>query len=236
MIMAKRPSKPITISRVLASLIGLSIAVLIISNIASVKITGFGPAVFDSGTILFPLAYIIEDIITEVYGWKTARMVVWIGFGCLVLMTAILLIVQHLPAGPGYTGQSAYNQILGFAPRISAASLVAYLIGEFLNITLLAELKARMQGKGIWARLVGSSTVGELFDTVIFSSLAFAGTMSGHDLGKLMITVYIIKVGFDFVASPFEIYLINFVKRVEGVDVYDAPKLKLPNYLAVPKS
>lgn len=229
MIKKSAPLPPLSVpQKALPTFIGLSVAVLIISNIASVKITGIGPAVFDAGTILFPLAYIIGDIITEVYGYKTARMVVWIGFSCLLLMSVILLIVQYLPAGPGFDGQSAYNRILGFAPRIAAASLTAYLIGEFINITVLSRMKARNKGTHLWNRLIGSSTIGELLDTLIFSSLAFAGTMSGHDLLQLMLTVYLIKVGFDIVASPITIRVIRYVKQLEGIEL-------IPSASSVPK-
>jgi hypothetical protein len=190
-------------TKMLLALVALSVAILIISNLASTKITGFGPAVFDAGTILFPFAYIITGIITEVYGSSVARWTVLLGLGSILLMSAVLLLVQVMPIGPGYEGQASYENVLGFVPRIALASLVAYFVGEMLNIHLMTRLRKRLGTGRLLVRLVSSSGAGELLDTVTFSVIAFWGTMASDDLGKLIVTVYLIKLGFDIVLAPF---------------------------------
>jgi len=204
-------------TKMLIGLTGLSIAVLIISNLASTKITAVGPAVFDAGTILFPLAYIITDIITEIYGSRTARWTVYVGLAALALMSIVLLGVQYLPTGPGFDGQVAYERILGFVPRIAVASMIAYFVGETLNIYLMGWLRKRYGAKRLLVRLVGSSGTGELVDTVTFSTIAFAGTMSFTDFSQLIITVYLIKLCFDIVLAPFTTRFISWVKRTKVV-------------------
>lgn len=137
----------------------LFVAILLISNIASSKITSFGFFTLDAGTILFPLAYIFGDILTEVYGFSRARRVIWIGFGCNVLMAVIFMIVGALPPASDWPNQDAYNAILGLTPRIVAASMIAYFVGEFLNSFVLAKLKIATKGKYLWSRTIGSTLV-----------------------------------------------------------------------------
>ena len=204
-------------TKMLIILTGLSIAVLIISNLASTKITAVGPAVFDAGTILFPLAYIITDIVTEVYGVRIARWMVFVGLGTLVLMSVVLLIVQHLPIGPGFDGQAAYERILGFVPRIAFASMTAYFVGEMLNIHLMAWLRKRFGANRLFIRLIGSSSTGELLDTLTFSTIAFAGTMTSHDFIQLIMTVYLIKLGFDTILAPISARFIRWLKLTQAV-------------------
>ncbi|MGB4967624.1 MAG: queuosine precursor transporter [Candidatus Saccharimonadales bacterium] len=184
------------------TLVSVSTMLLIVSNLASVKITQVGPAVFDAGTLIFPLVYIITSIITEIYGPKVARTMVWIGFGCLVFMSLFLLGVQYLPADLAASRQSAYEQILGFVPRLAVASLIAYLIGESINIGAVQRLKRHVGPRSLWTRLVGSSAVGGLVDTVVFSVIAFAGTMPTSVLLQLIVTVYVIKLAVDISLSP----------------------------------
>lgn len=203
-------------AKMLIGLTGLSIAVLIISNLASTKIIAVGPAIFDAGTILFPLAYIITDIITEIYGSRTARWTVYVGLAALALMSIVLLGVQYLPAGPGFDGQAAYERILGFVPRIALASMVAYFVGETLNIYLMGWLRKRYGTNKLFIRLIGSSATGELLDTITFSTIAFAGTIAFADFSQLIATVYLIKLGFDVVLAPFTARFIGWVKRTKA--------------------
>ena len=196
-------------------LTGVSVMLLIVSNLASVKITKIGPAVFDTGTLIFPLVYIITSIISEIYGSKTARTMVWIGFGCLVFMSLFLLFVQYLPADIDAHRQQSYGQILGFVPRLVIASLIAYLLGEFLNIWVVDRLRHRLGARNLWSRLVSSSGIGELLDTVTFSVIAFVGTMPGKTLLQLIATVYIIKLVVDVLLSPLSIRLTHWLRALK---------------------
>ena len=202
-------------------IVGLFVAVLIVSNIASTKLVAIHNLIFDGGTILFPLAYIFGDILTEVYGYAKARRVIWIGFFCLFLTSLTLLIVQYLPAASGWDDQTSYVKILGFLPRIAIASLIAYLLGEFINSYVLAKLKIKTAGKYLWIRTIGSTILGEGADTVTFTVIAFAGKLSGTDLINLITTVYFMKVGIEVVCTPITYWVVGFLKRKENVDVYD---------------
>lgn len=201
--------------KVLMALVGASVAVLIISNLASTKITQVGPAVFDAGTILFPIAYIITSIITEVYGPKVARFSVMIGLASIAAMSLVLLLVQYLPVGPGFENQAAYESILGFVPRIALASMIAYFVGETVNIRLVGWIKQRFGKKRLLARILGSSSTGELLDTVVFSVIAFAGVVPAFDLLNIIVTVFLIKFGFDLILSPLSVRLIAWMKTRE---------------------
>lgn len=188
---------------------------LIVSNLASVKITKIGPAVFDSGTLIFPLVYIITSIITEIYGQKVARTMVWLSFICLVFMSAFLLLVQYLPADLDASRQSAYEQILGFVPRITIASLTAFIIGETINIAVVERFRKYGGNRHLWTRLVGSSAIGELIDTVTFSMIAFWGTMAFGLLLQLIATVYVIKLIVDVTLSPLTIRFAHWLRELK---------------------
>lgn len=201
-------------TRVLMTLVSVSTMLLIVSNLASVKITKVGPAVFDAGTLIFPLVYIITSVITEIYGTKVARTMVWIGFGCLLFMSLFLLGVQYLPADLTASRQTAYEQILGFVPRLAVASLIAYLIGESINIGAVERLRRHAGPRSLWTRLVGSSAVGGLVDTVVFSVIAFLGTMPGNVLLQLIVTVYAIKLFVDLALSPLTLRFTTWLKTL----------------------
>jgi queuosine precursor transporter len=197
------------------------VAVLIISNIASSKILTLGWFTFDGGTILFPLSYIFGDVLTEVYGYRKSRQVIWIGFAATLLMTAVLAIVGYLPSAPGWENQDAYSKILGTTPRIVAGSLIAYFAGEFSNSYILARMKVFTRGRWLFTRTIGSTIVGEGIDTVFFAGIAFAGTIPGSTLGALLLSNYVFKVGFEVLATPVTYAVVNFLKRNEKVDFYD---------------
>lgn len=204
-------------------LVGLFITTLIVSNIASVKIIHIGPIVFDAGTILFPLAYIVGDIVTEVYGFRKMRSLLYVGIGMLLLTSVTFWAVGALPAAADWPNQPAYDSILGVVWRIVAASVTAIFVGEFLNSYVLAKLKIKTKGKKLWHRLVGSSAVGSLVDTIVFSTLAFAGTMPGSVLLTLIVTVFCIKMATEVIVSPLTIHVIHAIKRHEKVDTYEEP-------------
>ncbi len=200
---------------------GLFVAVLIISNIVSTKVAKIGPFNFDGGNILFPIAYIFGDILTEVYGYAKSRRIIWIGFGSLALMALAFVIVQQLPPAQDWPNQQAYESILGFVPRLVIASMVAYFLGEFSNSYILAKMKIWSNGKKLWQRTIGSTLVGEAIDTSLFSLIAFYGVIPMGGLLNLMATIYVFKVSYEILATPFTYKIVNFLKKAEGVDVYD---------------
>jgi uncharacterized integral membrane protein (TIGR00697 family) len=199
----------------------LFVAVVLISNVASSKMLVLGPFTFDGGTILFPISYIFGDVLTEVYGYRKSRQVIWTGFGCALLMVAVFAVVGYLPAAMGWEGQAAYMKILGTTPRIVAGSLVAYSAGEFSNSFILAKLKVFTRGRWLFSRTIGSTVVGEGVDTLLFVFIAFAGTVPMELLTAVMVSNYVFKVGFEVVATPLTYTIVRYLKRVENADVYD---------------
>lgn len=200
---------------------GLFVAVLIISNIASTKVVSLGGLLFDGGTILFPLAYIFGDILTEVYGYARARRVIWTGFMALLMTVVTLALVQYLPPAPDWPNQSAYESVLGFIPRIAAASAIAYLLGEFLNSYVLAKMKLRSKGRNLWQRLLGSTVVGQAVDTVVFTVIAFGGTMPAGSLLNIITTVYVMKLAVEVALLPITYRVVALLKKRERSDVFD---------------
>jgi hypothetical protein len=202
-------------------ILGLFVAVLLISNVASAKILKLGPFTFDGGTILFPLSYIFGDILTEVYGYKKSRRVIWTGFFAAFLMSVVFIIVGKLPSAPGWLNQDAYDKILGLTPRIVVASLLAYFSGEFSNSFTLAKMKIWTKGRWLWTRTIGSTVVGEGVDTLLFVIIAFAGVLPTSLLVTVIISNYIFKVGFETVFTPVTYAVVGFLKKKEEVDTYD---------------
>ena len=202
-------------------ILGLFVAVLLISNVASTKILQFGPFTFDGGTILFPIIYIFGDILTEVYGYKKSRRVIWTGFFAALLMSAVFIIVGKLPAAADWVNQEAYDKILGLTPRIVVASLIAYFSGEFSNSFTLAKMKIATRGRYLWSRTVGSTVVGEGVDTLLFVLIAFWGVLPGSLILAVIISNYVFKVGFEVLATPLTYLIVGRLKQAEGVDVYD---------------
>ena len=197
------------------------VAVLLISNVASTKILVLGPFTFDGGTILFPLSYIFGDVLTEVYGFRRARRVIWTGFAAMAFMALVLAAVERLRPAADWPHQEAFSAILGQTPRIVLASLLAYFAGEFSNSWVLSRMKVRTRGRWLFARTIGSTLVGEGVDTLIFVAVAFAGTLPAPLLGSIIASNYVFKVGFEIAATPATYFVVDRLKAVEGVDVYD---------------
>ena len=195
--------------------------VLILSNIASSKIASVGWLSFDGGTILFPLAYIFGDILTEVYGYSRARRVIWIGFVMNLLMVLTFWIVGILPSASDWGLQSSYNAILGVVPRIVLGSLCAYVIGEFLNSFVLAKMKIRSGGKKLWQRAIGSTIVGQFFDTTVFLFIAFAGVLQWDLLWVIWYTNYIFKIAVEIILLPATYRVVAWLKIKEAEDFFD---------------
>ena len=210
-------------------LAGLFVMTLIVSNIASIKVVAIGPLVFDAGTILFPLSYIVGDIVTEVYGYRKMRSLLYVGVVSLILTMTTFWVVQILPASPDWPNQVAYESILGVVWRIVLASVTALFLGEIMNAYVMARMKVRSKGKNLWVRMISSSVVGSAIDTMVFSTVAFLGTMPFDALAQLMITVFLIKITTEVIVSPLTIKIINIVKRREKIDTYEQPATYLVN-------
>lgn len=197
------------------------VAILIVSEITSTKLVQFGTIRTAGAIILFPIAYIFSDILTEVYGYARARRVMWMGFGALILMSAVLIIVGRLPAASGWHNQQAYDLILGFVPRISLASVIAYWVGGFANDFTLAKMKVWTKGKMLWSRTIGSTVVGQAVDSLLFIGIAYYGRIPTSVILQIALTQYILKVAYESLATPITYFIINKLKKSEGIDVYD---------------
>lgn len=196
-------------------------AILLISNLAGTKLIAFGPIITDGGAILFPISYILGDVLTEIYGYKYARRAIWVGLGVMLLAVLCFTIVRYMPPAPEYTAQASYEAVLGFFPRIVAASLAAFLTGSFLNSFVLAKLKIKTKGKKLWLRLIGSTVVGELCDTVVFAFVAFGGILQGMNMVTYILIGWIFKTVVEIVFLPITYRVIDKMKQVEKVDAYD---------------
>ena len=212
----------------------LFVTVLIVSNIASsAKIVDWGVSLFgvrlafDAGTILFPVSYIFGDILTEVYGYRRSRRVIWTGFACLALSAFILWLVRILPGDPEwerYAGQRAYEVILGGMSTggIVLASLLGYWSGEFANSFTLAQMKILTRGRYLWSRTIGSTLVGELVDTGVFVTVAsLFGVFPWSLFTTLVLTNYLFKVGVEAVMTPVTYLVVGALKQLEQEDYYD---------------
>jgi len=207
--------------RYLDLITALFVTVLLVSNVASTKILQLGPFTFDGGTILFPISYIFGDVLTEVYGYRRSRRVIWIGFGCAALLVLVLSAVGALPPAPGWEHQEAYQAILGTTPRIVLGSLIAYFAGEFSNSYVLARMKVWSEGRWLWTRTIGSTVVGQAVDTALFVTIAFAGTLPWPLFWSIILSNYVFKVGLEAAMTPVTYRVTGFLKRTENEDVYD---------------
>ena len=194
---------------------------LIIANIIAVKLVNIWGLIVPAAVIIFPISYIFGDILTEVYGYKTSRKVIWLGFFCNLLAVIAIWIGQMLPSASFWDAQSSYERILGFAPRLLFASLIAYLLGEFTNSFVLAKLKIATNGRWLWLRTISSTLAGEGLDSVVFITIAFVGTIPSEGLLSAVLTQWIFKVGYEVAVTPLTYWIVNFLKRQEGLDAYD---------------
>lgn len=199
----------------------LFVAVLMISNTVSTKLIQVGPCVFAGAIFIFPISYIFGDVLTEVYGFRASRMIIWSGFAALILMSFCYWFVQVLPSPPFWQNQKAYEQILGGVPRIVLGSILAYAVGEFANSYVLSRMKIWSNGKDLWQRTIGSTLVGEGLDSLIFGVVAFAGTIPIEALFSLIFSGYFAKVLFEVMCTPLTYIIVNKLKQAEDLDVYD---------------
>ncbi len=206
----------------LDTITALFVTVLLISNVTSTKIVDLGPFTFDGGTILFPLSYIFGDILTEVYGYSRSRKVIWLGFVSAMLMSVTFILVGVLPPAADWHYQTAYDQILGLTPRIVAASLVAYLVGEFSNSFILAKLKLLTHGRWLWTRTIASTLIGQIVDTALFIAIAFTGVVPSGLLLTLIVSNYLFKCGVEILFTPVTYWVTGWLKQQEREDHYDS--------------
>ncbi|GEM90852.1 queuosine precursor transporter [Oceanithermus desulfurans] len=200
------------------------VAVLIISNVAATKVVVLGPFTFDGGTLLFPLAYIFGDVLTEVYGYARSRRVIWTGFALLALASLTFSAVAALPAlaDPEVTPYAeAFDRLFGLVPRIVLGSLLAYWAGEFANSYVLAKMKVKSRGRFFGARALGSTLVGQAVDTGLFLLVAFAGVFPAYVLGLMFASNYVFKVGVEVVFLPLTYAVVGALKRAEDEDYFD---------------
>jgi len=197
------------------------ITCLITANIIAVKLVVIWGFVLPAAIVIFPLSYILGDVLTEVYGYGRARRVIWLGFGCNLVAVAAISLGQVLPPASFWEGQAAYERILGYTPRILGASFLAYLAGELANSFVLAKLKLATGGRWLWLRTIGSTLVGQGLDSLIFISLAFAGTIPAAGLVLAILAQWLAKSAYEAAATPLTYWLVGLLKRREGIDVYD---------------
>jgi hypothetical protein len=194
---------------------------LLISNILASKIMMVGPWAAPAGVLIFPLAYIINDVIAEVWGYQKARLIIWAGFGVNVLAVLFFSAGIVVPSAAFWTGQEAFATTLGSAPRIVAASLLAYLLGSFLNAFVMSKFKVLTRGKGFSVRAVVSTLVGEGADSLIFITVAFAGIFPLNAILSMIATQALIKTVYEIAVLPLTIWVVKKVKEVEGIDTFD---------------
>ena len=202
------------------------VAILLLSNIigaakpAALAING-QQWIFGAGILFFPLGYVIGDVLTEVYGYARARRVIWAGFAALLFMAFMSWVVVALPPAPGWPGQAAYESVFGQVWRIVFASITAFWAGEFINSYVMARIKIWTSGKHLWSRTIGSTVVGQGIDSIIFYPLAFGGIWSNEQVFSVMITNWLLKVGWEVVLTPITYGVVGWLKRKEGIDIFD---------------
>jgi uncharacterized integral membrane protein (TIGR00697 family) len=205
------------------------VVVLLLSNVIGaekrsfVTLPGIGAWPFGAGILFFPVSYLIDDILTEVYGYARARRAIWAGFAALLFMAVMEWTVVHLPVAPGWTGQEAYERVFGSGWRIIIASMSAFFVGDFVESAVMAKMKIWTAGKRLWLRFWGSTVFGEGIDSLIFYPLAFYGMADWpvSALGEVMLSQFILKVSWEVLLTPVTYAVVGWLKKREGLDVYD---------------
>jgi uncharacterized integral membrane protein (TIGR00697 family) len=201
--------------------VAIFITCLITANITAVKLVQVFGLVLPAGIVIFPISYIFGDILTEVYGYRRARRVIWLGFICNLLVVIAIWVGQVLPPASFWNAQAAYERILGYTPRLLLASFFAYLLGEFANSFVMAKMKIATQGRWLWTRTIGSTLIGEGLDSLVFMMIAFAGEIPLTVLALAIVTQWIAKSVYEAAVTPLTYAAVRFLKQREGIDVYD---------------
>jgi len=197
------------------------VVILLVSNLVAQKVCRIGPFAVSGAVLLFPITYIFGDVFTEVYGFAASRRAIWLGFFGTALLYLMGVITIALPPAPGWHNQQAFATVFGFIPRILAASLIAFWAGEFANSYTMAQLKLFTNGSLLWTRTIGSTIVGQGIDTTLVVLLTFGGTVPAITLGNMILTGYLLKVGYEVLATPLTYLVIHWLKKAEHSDVFD---------------
>jgi queuosine precursor transporter len=198
------------------------VAILLLSNlIGASKLATLGGHTFGAGILFFPISYVLGDVLTEVYGYARARRCVWIGFVAMIFMAFMSWVVVAMPPAQGWPNQAAYESVFGSTWRIVLASIIAFWAGEFVNSFVLAKMKIMTKGQHLWSRTIGSTFFGQAVDSLIFYPLAFLGIWETHQVITVMITNWLLKVLWEVVLTPVTYAVVGWLKRHEGVDLYD---------------
>ena len=215
-------SRPRRAYRYYDLVLGAFVTVLLCANlIGASKVAQVWGITFGAGVLFFPISYVFGDVLTEVYGYARARKVVWAGFGALIFASFMTWAVLAFPPAPGWPHQAAFQTVFGATPRIVLASLIAYFCGEFTNSFVLAKMKLRTSGRFLWMRTIGSTIAGEAVDSLLFYPLAFVGIWSNELVIRVLISNYLLKVGWEAVMTPITYRVVNALKRAEQEDYYD---------------
>lgn len=207
--------------RLLTYITGIFTATLILGNVLDNKLIQLFGLALPAGIIVFPLAYLAGDVLTEVYGYSTSRSVIWTGLFALILAAVTIEIARRLPAASFWQNQAAFDATLGRIPRIIVASITAYFAGEFVNSYVVARVKVLMNGRQMWIRFVASTIAGQFVDTAVFVAIAFIGVLPNSELVPVTLGAWAVKVGWEIIALPFTLVVVRWIKRVEQEDYYD---------------
>ena len=211
-----------TVSKLFMIIAVFYVTCLLLSNLIAGKMWAVtGSITLPAAVILFPITYIFGDIFTEVYGFKKARTIIWLGFGCSFFAVAVYLITIALPHPGFWENQDAYATVLGTTPRVAAASFIGYLFGEFSNSVVLSKLKVATGGKKLWIRTILSTLVGEGLDSLIFVTISFYGTMDNATLARMILFQYLFKVCYEALFTPATYAVVNWLKKKEEIEVFD---------------
>ena len=194
---------------------------LIAANLLETKVIQIGSLTVTAGLLVFPISYIINDCIAEVWGFKKARLIIWSGFAMNFFVVALGLIAVAIPAAPFWEGEEHFDFVFGMAPRIVAASLMAFLVGSFLNAYVMSKMKVASQGRNFSARAIWSTVVGETADSLIFFPVAFGGVIAWRELLIMMCIQIILKSMYEVIILPVTIRVVKAIKKIDGSDVYD---------------
>ncbi len=203
-------------------IVAIFITTLVVSNIVAVKLADFGGLVLPAAVVIFPISYIFGDVLTEVYGYAEARRVIWLGFACNLLAVAAIWVAGALPSAAFWaSNQPAFDTILGFTPRLLLASFLAYLVGEFANSAVLSKMKVLTRGRFLWSRTIGSTLIGQGLDSAVFITVAFIGVLPPEVLPLTVVTQWLFKTAYEVAATPLTYLIVNWMKKIEGLDVFD---------------
>lgn len=203
------------------TIVALFVTCLIAANIIIAKQIIVLGIVLPAAIIIFPLNYIIGDVLTEVYGYQQARRVIWLGFICNLIAVVAIWVGGILPPAPVFEAQAAYERILGSTPRFLLASFLAYLVGEFSNSYVLARMKVKTKGRWLWTRTIGSTIVGQGIDTIIVLAIGFIGVLPLSVLSIMILSHWLVKAAYEILATPFTYMVVGYLKQKEELDTYD---------------